>query len=82
MTRKKRVAVLGLGHWYSAYGLGRALRVSPSRAGRGGVARPAQLEQFTASFGVKGYRDSARAARARDRSTSSTSRRRSTRSRS
>ena len=29
MTRKWRVGILGLGHWYSAYGLARALPEYP-----------------------------------------------------
>ncbi len=56
MTQKKRVAVLGLGHWYSAYGLGRALRES-SKAELVAAAwhNPAHLDEFTRAFGVKGY---------------------------
>ena len=30
MNRPWRVAILGLGHWYSAYGLARALREYPN----------------------------------------------------
>lgn len=57
-ARKWRVAVLGLGHWYSAYGLARALPEYP-RAELVAAAwhDSAQLEAFTAAFGVKGYRD-------------------------
>lgn len=58
MSRKLRVAVLGLGHWYSAYGLARALRES-SKAELVAVAwhhRP-QLEEFARTFGVKSYTD-------------------------
>ena len=36
MRRRWRVAVLGLGHWYSAYGLARALPEYPRAAARGG----------------------------------------------
>jgi predicted dehydrogenase len=58
MTRRWRVAVLGLGHWYSAYGLARAL---PEYAKAELVAAAwhdkAQLEAFTSSFRVKGYSD-------------------------
>jgi predicted dehydrogenase len=55
---KYRVAVLGLGHWYSAYGLGRALRES-SRAELVAVAwrDRAQLDHFVKTFGVTGYLD-------------------------
>jgi predicted dehydrogenase len=58
MTRKWRVAVLGLGHWYSAYGLARSL---PEYAKAELVAaawhdKP-QLDAFTSSFGVRGYTD-------------------------
>jgi UDP-N-acetyl-2-amino-2-deoxyglucuronate dehydrogenase len=56
MTRKYRVAVLGLGHWYSAYNLARAL---PGHARAELVAAawhdPAQLKAFTDAFGVRGY---------------------------
>src|SRR5262245_59774677 len=58
MARRWRVAILGLGHWYSAYGLARSLREYP-RAELVGVAwhKPAQLDAFTTTFGVKGYND-------------------------
>ena len=50
--------MLGLGHWYSAYGVGRALRES-SRAELVAVAwhHPRQLEEFSRAFGIRGYRD-------------------------
>jgi predicted dehydrogenase len=50
------VAVLGLGHWYSAFGLARALREYP-RAELVAVAwdDKAQLDEFTLTFGVPGY---------------------------
>jgi predicted dehydrogenase len=56
MARKWRVAVLGLGHWYSAFGLARALREYP-KAELVAVAwhDRAQREEFSATFGVKGY---------------------------
>jgi predicted dehydrogenase len=56
MTRKWRVAVLGLGHWYSAYGLARALPDYP-RAELVAAAwhNQEQLKAFTTSFGVRGY---------------------------
>jgi predicted dehydrogenase len=56
--RPWRVAVLGLGHWYSAYGLARGLREYP-RAELVAAAwdNEKQLDEFTRTFGVKGYRD-------------------------
>lgn len=56
MSRKWRVAILGLGHWYSAYGLARALPGYP-RAELVAAAwhDPAQLEAFTGAFGIPGY---------------------------
>jgi predicted dehydrogenase len=58
MRRKWRVAVLGLGHWYSAYGLARSLPEYP-RAELVAAAwdNKAQLDEFTTSFRVKGYAD-------------------------
>jgi predicted dehydrogenase len=58
MSRRWRVAVLGLGHWYSAYGLARSLREYP-RAELVAVAcdDDAQLNEFMTTFGVKGYAD-------------------------
>ena len=56
--RKWRVAILGLGHWYSAYGLARALPEYP-HAELVAVAWPdkAQLDAFTSAFDVSAYRD-------------------------
>ena len=56
MKRKWRVGILGLGHWYSAYGLARALPEYP-RAELVAAAwhDPDQLESFTRTFGVTGY---------------------------
>ncbi len=53
-----RIAILGLGHWYSAYGLARGLREYP-RAELVAAAwhDRAQLEAFTTAFGVRGYDD-------------------------
>lgn len=53
---KRRVAILGLGHWYSAYGLARALAEYP-HAELVAVAwhDRAQLDAFSAAFGVEGY---------------------------
>ena len=56
MNRKYRVAVLGLGHWYSAYNLARSLPEYP-RAELVAAAWPhrEQLETFAKTFGVHGY---------------------------
>lgn len=56
MAKKWRVAILGLGHWYSAYHLARALQEYP-KAELVAVAwhNPAQLETFTNTFRVRGY---------------------------
>ena len=58
MARKWRVAILGLGHWYSAFNLARALREYP-KAELVAVAwhNPAQLTEFSKHFGVRGYAD-------------------------
>jgi len=55
-NRKWRIAILGLGHWYSAYGLARAMPEYP-RAELVAVAcdDPRRLEAFTQTFGVAGY---------------------------
>ena len=60
MAHRWRVAVLGLGHWYSAYGLARGLReydraelVAASSGDR------TQLEAFSRTFGVPGYQTAA-----------------------
>jgi predicted dehydrogenase len=60
MARRWRVAVVGLGHWYSAYGLARALPEYP-RAELVAAASndPGHLEAFTRRFGVRGYADDA-----------------------
>jgi predicted dehydrogenase len=49
-----RVAILGLGHWYSAFGLARALREYP-KATLAGVAwhDRSQLDAFSDAFGVE-----------------------------
>jgi scyllo-inositol 2-dehydrogenase (NAD+) len=58
MARKWRVAVLGLGHWYSAYGLARALPEYPkAELVAAAWHDKAQLDAFTSNFGVTGYRD-------------------------
>ena len=58
MARKWRVAVLGLGHWYSAYGMARALREYPgAELVAAAWENKAQLDAFTTTFGITGYRD-------------------------
>ncbi|MBI1764500.1 MAG: Gfo/Idh/MocA family oxidoreductase [Acidobacteria bacterium] len=58
MTKKWRVAILGLGHWYSAYNLVRALR-EYDKAELVAVAwhNATQLAEFSTTFGVRGYAD-------------------------
>jgi predicted dehydrogenase len=56
--RTWRVAVLGLGHWYSAYNLARGLTEYPkAQLVAAAWHDAAQLEAFTRTFGIKGYRD-------------------------
>ena len=58
MGKVWRVAVIGLGHWYSAYGLARALAEYPRATLVAAAASdPEQLSTFTGTFGVKGYAD-------------------------
>jgi predicted dehydrogenase len=58
MTRKWRVAILGLGHWYSAYGLARALREYPkAELVAAAWDDDKQLRAFTETFGIAGYAD-------------------------
>jgi predicted dehydrogenase len=56
MPRTWRVGILGLGHWYSAYGLARGLREYP-RATLVAAAWhvPAQLREFTTTVGVQSH---------------------------
>jgi predicted dehydrogenase len=56
MGRPWRVAIMGLGHWYSAYNTARALREYPD-ATLVAAASPdrTQLSAFTDAFGVPGY---------------------------
>lgn len=56
MTRKWRVAVMGLGHWYSGYGLARAL----PEYGKAELVAVADLDaahanEFAQTFGVDAY---------------------------
>ena len=56
MNRPWRVAVLGLGHWYSAFGLARALAEYPGATLVAAAWRdPAQLAAFAETFGVAAY---------------------------
>ena len=58
MARRWRVAVLGLGHWYSAYGLARSLPEYPhAELVAAAWDDKEQLDEFTASFRIKGYAD-------------------------
>jgi predicted dehydrogenase len=56
MSRPYRVAILGLGHWYSAYGLARSLREYP-RADLVAAAwtDARQLDEFAHTFGIRAY---------------------------
>ena len=58
MARTWRVGILGLGHWYSAYTLARALREYP-KASLAGVAWHDRdhLREFAGTFGVEAYVD-------------------------
>jgi predicted dehydrogenase len=59
MERKWRVAVLGLGHWYSAFGLARAIPEYPhAELVAAAWADKAQLDAFTTAFRIRGYTDS------------------------
>lgn len=57
-SRRWRVAVLGLGHWYSAFGLARSLPEYP-RAELVAAAwhDRAQLDEFSSAFRIPGYAD-------------------------
>jgi predicted dehydrogenase len=56
MNRKWRVAVLGLGHWYSAYNLARALPGYPRAELVAAAWHDAdQLKAFTNTFNIPGY---------------------------
>jgi predicted dehydrogenase len=56
MARRWRVGILGLGHWYSAYGLARALPEYPkAELVAAAWYNKSQLDAFTSSFSVKGY---------------------------
>ena len=52
MNRKWRVAILGLGHWYSAYGLARSLREYPrAQLVAAAWTNAEQLAEFAGTFG-------------------------------
>jgi predicted dehydrogenase len=56
--RAWRVAILGLGHWYSAFGLARSLREYPkAELVAAAWDNTMQLDAFTRTFGVRGYAD-------------------------
>ena len=58
MTKTRRVAVIGLGHWYSAYGLARALPEYPAATLVAAASpEPQKLEAYTSTFKVPGYLD-------------------------
>ena len=56
MTKKWRVGIVGLGHWYSGYGLARTLPEYP-KAELVAVAwaNRAQREEFAGTFGIDGH---------------------------
>ena len=56
MARTWGVGILGLGHWYSAYGLARALPEYPKAELRAVAWHDRhQLETFASTFGVDAY---------------------------
>lgn len=56
LHRKWRVGILGLGHWYSAYGLARALREYPkAELVAAAWTNQTQLDEFTRTFGIRSY---------------------------
>src|SRR5262245_58812587 len=56
MTKSRRVAVIGLGHWYSAYGLARGLPEYPAATLVAAASPEAhKLEAFTSTFKIPGY---------------------------
>ncbi len=66
MSRTWRVAVAGLAHWYSAFGLARALPEYPkARLVAAAWDNPAQLAEFTSAFNVDAH-DSYEALLSRD----------------
>ena len=60
MAHRWRVAILGLGHWYSAYGLARGLReYDRAELVAASSGDTTQLEAFSRTFGVPGYQTAA-----------------------
>lgn len=60
MTKTWGVAMVGLGHWYSAYGLARALpEYGKARLVGVASADTRRLEEFSTTFGVPGMTDHA-----------------------
>ena len=58
MAKRWRVAVMGLGHWYSAYGMARSMGEYPHAELAAVACRDRkQLDHFTSTFGVPGYDD-------------------------
>ena len=58
MAHRWRVAIMGLGHWYSAWNTARALRDYPGATLVAVASHDRQaLDAFTAAFGVPGYED-------------------------
>ena len=56
MARTYRVGILGLGHWYSAYGLARGLAEYPrARLVACSGADPERLRTFAGTFGIDAY---------------------------
>jgi len=56
VSRVWRVAVAGLGHWYSAYNLARAMREYPKAVLVGVVSRETRRrDEFAGAFGLPGY---------------------------
>jgi predicted dehydrogenase len=58
MTRRWRVGILGLGHWYSCYGLARGLSEHP-KADLIAVAYhdEGKAQEFSATFDIEAYAD-------------------------
>jgi predicted dehydrogenase len=57
-NRPWRVALLGLGHWYSAFGLARGIREYPkAELVAAAWHRDDQLREFASTFGVEAVRD-------------------------
>jgi predicted dehydrogenase len=56
MTRRWRVGILGLGHWYSAYGLARVLPEYPkAELVAAAYHDKERVQEFASTFGLKAY---------------------------